>query len=59
MPQPERPSAVFFVVGFVALALVIAGLVLSVQDESSGIAAAATSIGAVGFFICYWLLKRQ
>jgi hypothetical protein len=57
--QPERPSALFYLVGFVALALVVAGLVISVQSESSGIAAAATGIGVVGFLACAWMLRRQ
>jgi O-antigen/teichoic acid export membrane protein len=54
-----RPSAIFYVVGFAALALAIAGLVLSVQEESAGIATAATGIGAVGFLVCAWMLKRS
>jgi hypothetical protein len=32
--------------------------VLSVQEESAGIAAAATGTGAVGFLACAWMLKR-
>ena len=59
MTQPQRPSALFYIVGFVALALVVAGLVISVQSESSGIAAAATGIGVVGFLACAWMLRRQ
>jgi hypothetical protein len=52
------PSAIFYVVGFATLALAIAGLILSVQEQSAGIAAAATAIGAVGFCACAWMLKR-
>jgi hypothetical protein len=52
------PSAVFYAVGFVALALSIAGCALSVQDESASIAAVATGIGGVGFLACAWMLKR-
>lgn len=52
------PSASFYVVGFVAVALAVAGFVLSVQDENAGIAAAATGIGAAGFLACAWMLKR-
>jgi hypothetical protein len=52
------PSATFYVVASVALVLAIAGFVLSVQEESAGIAAAATGIGAVGFLACAGMLKR-
>jgi hypothetical protein len=54
----ERPSAIFYLVGFLALALSVTGFVLSIQNDDSGIAAAATGIGAVGFLSCAWLLKR-
>jgi hypothetical protein len=57
--QPQRPSRLFYIVGFVALALVIAGLAISVQSESAGIAAAATGIGVVGFLTCAWMLRSQ
>jgi hypothetical protein len=53
-----RPPAILYVVGFVALALAIAGFVLSVQEDSAGVAAGATGIGAVGCAACAWLLKR-
>jgi hypothetical protein len=53
------PPAIFYVVGFVAVALAVAGFVLSVQDESAGIAAAATGVGAAGFLACAWMLKRS
>ena len=59
MSQPRQPSTLFYVIGFAALALVIAGLVLSVQTEDSGIAAGATGVGAVGFLVCAWMLRRQ
>jgi hypothetical protein len=55
----QRPPAIFYVVGFVALALSIAGFVLSIQNEDAGIAAAATGIGAAGFLSCAWMLKRS
>jgi hypothetical protein len=54
----QRTSAIFYLVGFVTLALAVAGFVLSVQNDDSAIAAAATGIGAVGFLSCAWLLKR-
>lgn len=54
-----RPPAVFYVIGFLALALSIAGFALSIQDDDAGIAAAATGIGAVGFLSCAWMLKRS
>jgi hypothetical protein len=60
-PEPKtspRPPTIFYIVGFLALALSIAGFVLSVQEQSAGIAAAATGIGAVGFLSCAWMLKR-
>lgn len=55
----ERPPARFYAIAFVTLALSIAALVLSVQSDNSGIAAAAGVIGAVGFFACYRMLKRE
>jgi hypothetical protein len=55
----QRPSAIFYVIGFVALALAVAGFVLSIQNDDSAIAAAATGVGAVGFLSCAWLLKRS
>jgi hypothetical protein len=55
----SRPPARFYVVGFAAIAFSIAGLLLSVQEEESLIAAGATAIGALGFFACYFIAKRD
>jgi len=52
-------SARFYVVAFLALVFSIAALVLSVQTEGAGFAAAAGLIGALGFLACYWMLKRD
>jgi hypothetical protein len=52
-------STRFYAVAFLALAFSIAALVLSVQTEEPAFAAAAGLIGAIGFFACYWMLKRE
>jgi len=52
-------STRFYAVAFFALAFSIAALVLSVQTEGAGFAAAAGLIGAIGFLACYWMLKRE
>ena len=54
----ERPSALFYVVAFTALSLLVAGLVLSVQNDDAAIAGAATGVGAVGFLACAAMLKH-
>ena len=54
-----RPPALFYVVAFTALALLIAGLVLSVQNDAPGVAAGATAIGAIGMVTCARMLRRN
>jgi hypothetical protein len=49
----------FYTIGFVAIVLVIAGLLLSLQNDDPAIAAAATAIGAIGFLTCARMLKRR
>jgi hypothetical protein len=55
----SRPPTSFYLVAFAAVAFSVAALVLSVQTESSGYAAAAGLIAAAGGFTAYWLLKRS
>jgi hypothetical protein len=55
----SRLPVSFYVVAFVAVALSLAALLLSIQTESSGWAAAAGLISAAGGFTAYWLLKRS
>jgi hypothetical protein len=54
----ERPSIVFYAVAFTALALLVAGLILSVQNDDAAIAGAATGVGVIGLLLCGWMLKR-
>ncbi|MHB8234207.1 MAG: hypothetical protein ACYDHT_06080 [Solirubrobacteraceae bacterium] len=56
--MPPRPPAFFYVVAFTALVLLIAGLALSIQDDEPAFPAAATGIGAIGMFVCAWMLRR-
>jgi hypothetical protein len=49
----------FYVVAFVAVTFSVAALVLSIQTEGSGYAAAAGLIAAAGGFATYLLLKRR
>jgi hypothetical protein len=55
----NRPPTGFYVVAFAAVALSVAALVLSVQSEDSGAAAAAGLIAAAGCFVAAWMLKRS
>jgi hypothetical protein len=55
----QNPSAGFYVIAFAALALSISGFVLSIQNDDAAIAAAATGVGAVGFLVCAWMIKRR
>jgi hypothetical protein len=54
-----RPSASFFAVASIAVALAVAALVLSVQTEDSAYAAAAGVIGAIGCFVAARMLKGE
>jgi hypothetical protein len=55
----NRPSTSFFIVAFVAVTFSVAALILSIQTEGSGWAAAAGLIAAAGCFTAYLLLKRS
>jgi hypothetical protein len=54
----SRPPTSFYIVAFVAVTFSVAALVLSIQTEGSGYAAAAGLIAAAGCFVAYLLLKR-
>lgn len=54
----RKPPLLFYVLGLGSLVLLCFGFVLKAQDTHPALAIALGVVGALGMFLCAWILKR-
>ncbi len=57
-PVEQRPPARFYVIALAALALLLLGITLTAQEANHVLAGISTGLGALGMFVCAWMLRR-